>query len=95
VLPIDAVFTVPLDTGFGVYDIDVPIKGEIPVQFEQDINIDQAFHIYTAVPVYFEVPIGIEVTNTPFYDTLDDIKGRLEKLQDTLIQPLIPLPQRD
>ncbi|MBN1123309.1 MAG: hypothetical protein JXJ17_19715 [Anaerolineae bacterium] len=96
VLPIDTVVTVPVDAGiFGEIVLDVPIQTEIPVKFEQDVVIDQAFHIYTAIPVYFEVPITLEVADTPFYDTLDDIKGRLQKLEDSLIQPLFPLPQRD
>ncbi len=96
VLPVDTVVTVPVDAGiFGEIILDVPIQTEIPVEFEQDITIDQAFHIYTAVPIYFEVPIALEVADTPFNDMLDDIKARLEKLQDELIQPLIPLPQRD
>jgi hypothetical protein len=96
VLPVDTVVTVPVDAGiFGEIVLEVPIQTDIPVKFEQDIVIDQAFHIYTAIPVYFEVPITLEVADTPFYDTLDDIKARLQKLEDKLIQPLISLPQRD
>jgi hypothetical protein len=96
ILPVDTVVTVPVDAGiFGEIILDVPIQTEIPVKFEQDIDIDQTFHIYTAIPVYFEVPITLDVADTPFYDTLDDIKGRLQELQDTLIQPLIPLSKKD
>ncbi len=96
VLPVDTVVSVPVDAGiFGEIVLDVPIQTEIPVKFEQDVVIDQAFHIYTAIPVYFEVPITLEIADTPFYDTLDDIKARLQKLEDTLVQPLIPLPKKD
>lgn len=92
-LDINTIVTVPVDAGIlGVIELEVPIDAEIPVYFEQDIVIDQPFHLVAAIPVYFEVPINLSVVDTPFYDTLDDVRLRLMGLSETLGQPLVPVP---
>jgi hypothetical protein len=94
-IPIDTTVNVPVQTPlFGTINLDVPIQTTIPVNLEQDIVIDQTFTIDTAVPLYLEVPIELVVADTPFADTLADIRDRLVETQDSLNEPLIPIPGR-
>lgn len=94
-LPIDTTVNVPVQTAlFGTINLDVPIETTIPISLEQDVAIDQTFTIDTAVPLYLEVPIELVVADTPFADTLTAMRDRLEATEDSLSEPLIPIPGR-
>ncbi len=94
-IPIDTTVNVPVQTAlFGTINLDVPIKTTIPINLEQDVVIDQTFAIDTAVPLYLEVPIELVVADTPFAETLMQIRDRLAEAEDNLNEPLIPIPGR-
>jgi hypothetical protein len=93
-IPVDVMVTVPVETVFGPIDLDVPIQTNIPVNLQQDIVIDQVFTIDTAVPVYIEVPIDLKVRDTPLSELLESIKLRLEAMERSLSEPLIPFTAR-
>lgn len=92
-LPIDTTVQATVNAGpLGQIPLNVPIVANVPVYIEQDLHIDQPFAVSMAVPVNFTIPIDIELADTPFSATIDEVKARLEQTQADLDKPLVPLP---
>ncbi len=76
-------------------DVPVTIEANLPVELSFDLVIDQNFRASASVPLELEVPIQVSIGDTPLYDTLDEVKARLELLADKLDSPFLPSPDTE
>ncbi|MEK7439862.1 MAG: hypothetical protein AAB571_09865 [Chloroflexota bacterium] len=85
-IPLDTIVNVPIRTPLGTFPIDVPINTKIPINFTIDFPINKSFPIATNVPVKMDVPIVINLGETSFGKSLDDLQVVLNKLAKELGQ---------
>lgn len=85
-IPLNTTVTVPLRTPLGTFPIDVPLNTSIPINFTVDVPINKSFPIATNVPVKMDVPIVINLGETSFGKSLEDLQTVLSKLAKDLGQ---------
>ena len=85
-IPLDTTVNVPIRTPLGTFPIEVPINTKIPINFTIDFPINKSFPIATNVPVKMDVPIVINLGETSFGKSLDDLQATLNKLAKELGQ---------
>lgn len=101
IVPIHIVDDFPIETNvivsvpagpLGTLPINVPISTTIPIDRTIDIPIQQTFTLDTSVPINFSVPIVVAIEETPLFATLEETKARLILLEQSLTEPLLPIP---
>lgn len=85
-IPLITTVNVPIRTPIGTFPIDVPINTNIPINFTVDVPINKSFPIATNVPVKMDVPIVINLGETSFGKSLEDLQAVLAKLAKDLGQ---------
>lgn len=90
--PIETSVTVSVPTPLGSLPVNVPISTTIPIDRTIDIPIQQTFTLDTTVPINFAVPIVVAIEETPLFATLEETKARLILLEQSLTEPLLPIP---
>lgn len=79
-IPLNTTVNVLLRTPLGTFPIDVPINTKIPINFTVDVPINKSFPVAANVPVKMEVPIVINLGETSFGKSLEDLQSLLSKL---------------
>ena len=85
-IPLNTTVNVPIRTPLGTFPIDVPINTNIPINFTVDVPINKSFPIATNVPVKIDIPIVINLGETSFGKSLEDVQVMLNKLAKDLGQ---------
>jgi hypothetical protein len=76
--------TLPVDTGFGVVNIPIPIDAKIPINTTVPITFEQTVNISTTVPINLDVPIQVDMGSDQIAGYLDRLYAALLELRDKL-----------
>ena len=61
VLPINTQVRVPLNTPFGTYNVNVPIRANVPVRATLPLHIRHTFRLRTRTTQEISVPVELRV----------------------------------
>jgi hypothetical protein len=81
---INQTIRVPIDTGFGVANLPIPIDATIPISLTVPIEIKQTLPISATVPIHLTVPLQIELASPAFASYFDQIYRALIDLREQL-----------
>ena len=79
-LPIDTVVTVALNTPFGTFPINVPVKTTVPINLNPQVPLSLSVPVRVTVPISFTVPIHLALADTPLGDSLNSAADYLNNV---------------
>ena len=79
-LPIDTQVTVSLDTPFGSFPINVPVKTTVPINLNPQVPLSLSVPVSVSVPISFTVPIHLALSDTTLTSSLDGAADYLNNL---------------
>lgn len=88
VVPISTTVVVPVNLGFGTYELGLPIQTVFPIDMEVDVPISETVDVTAVVPLEVDVPIEIAISDTPLAGYLRDVNATLRRAEEQLERPI-------
>lgn len=83
-VPISETVTLPINTGFGTFDIDVPLNLSVPISDTVEIPINKQIPFKSDIPIKMDFPVDIDLSGPPLGDILQQFEDALRELRDIL-----------
>jgi len=80
IVPIRGDIEVPINTGFTIFRLPVPLDLKVPVSANVPVNVDETLPISTTVELDLRLPVEIPIADTPLDAYLETLETQLRKL---------------
>ena len=82
--PINQTFEIPVDTGFGVFTIPVPLNLSVPVSTTVVVPVKETIPFSTEVMIDTLIPLDLDLSQPPLGELLTRIEATLRDLRSKL-----------